>query len=108
MTNKDLSNFEKFVHFAAQTKNHHWQPQILYLPDNLDFLGKVENLDEDFSKLCLAIGERPAHVRKMNTTERTEYSHYYTPQLIELVSEMYSEDIKLFGYKFDKHPSART
>lgn len=101
MTNKDVSKFEDFVDFANSMKNHHWQPQSLYLPENLNFLGRLENFDEDFNKLCNAIDEKPLKkIEKSNAITRSPYWEYYTPSLVELVSEMYAEDIRQFGYKF--------
>ncbi len=102
MTSKDLSDFEKFVHFASETKNHHWQPQFLYIPDNLDFIGRLETFDEDFNKLLSTIGDRPRKTSKLNATNKGEYWKYYTPALVDFVAEMYSEDIRKFGYKFEQ------
>lgn len=100
MTTRDLSDFEDFVHFASETKNHHWQPQVLYLPDDLDFIGRVETFDTDFKKLLTTIGEPPRQVSKSNVTSKGKYWGYYTPALADFVAEMYAEDIKRFGYTF--------
>lgn len=100
MTSQDVSKFEDFVYFADSMKNHHWQPQILYLPDQLDFVGKLESFNEDFSNLCNTIGEKPHEIKKINSITKLPYWEYYTPSLVEFVSEMYAEDIKKFGYKF--------
>lgn len=103
MTDLDVSRFEDFVHFARRTKNHHWQPQLLYLPDKLDFLGRLETFDQDFERLCEAIGvtRMPRPVRR-NNTARSRYQDYYTPKLVDVVAEMYAADIDAFGFEFDK------
>ena len=81
MTSKDVSKFKNFIRFARERKNHHWQPQYLFLPDKLDYLGKVENFREDFSYVLSMIGENPREVKKHNTTKRDSYWNYYTPEL---------------------------
>ena len=101
MTNQNLANFEDFIHFSKHKKNHHWQPQTLFLPENLDFVGRVENFDNDFEKLLNNIGETPQNPLHKNKTQRKNYREYYTKSTIKLVAELYKEDIKTFGYCFD-------
>lgn len=101
MTDQDVSRFEDFVYFARRVKNHHWQPQVLYLPDKLDFLGRLETFEHDFKTLCDRIGIMPVPViEKRNTTARSRYQDYYTPTLVDVVAEMYAEDIQAFGFEF--------
>ena len=102
MTSRDVSGFEEFVRFASEVKNHHWQPQFLYLPDELDFVGRVETFDHDFQQLCGIIGEEVPQPSRVNATEREAHWKYYTPALAELVTEMYARDIAEFGYRFDE------
>jgi hypothetical protein len=103
MTDKDLTNFSDFVDFAAHTKNHHWQPQVLYLPEDLDFVGRLETFDEDFNRLLDAIGKKNIQAEHLNQTVKKSYREYYTPSLVDFVAEMYLEDISRFGYRFEEH-----
>lgn len=100
MTNKDLSSFGNFIDFAINNANHHWQPQVLFVPDQLDFIGKFENFDEDMNKLLKILGKEPLKFKKRNTTKRTKYQDYYTPSLIDIVGSFYQADIDRFGYQF--------
>lgn len=100
MTSENLSDFETFVQFANKTQNHHWLPQFLFLPDELDFIGRIEKFDRDFNLLLATIGERQRQARKINVTKREDYWLYYKPSTVDLVAEMYSEDIKMFEYVF--------
>lgn len=102
MTNEDLSNFEDFVNFAKKANNHHWVPQVLFLPEEPDFIGRVENFNEDFSKLCHQLGIDIELPPKTGSSEHKPYWEYYTPSLVETVGEMYAEDIERFGYTFGK------
>lgn len=100
MTLKDLSRFEDFVDFAVANANHHWQPQVMFLPETLDFIGKLECFDEDMNRLLSLLGKDPVDLKKRNSTRRDRYQEYYTPRSIEVVSDYYRKDIEMFGYRF--------
>ena len=104
MTDRDLTEFKDFVQFAAHTKNHHWQPQSLYLPEKLDFIGRLETFNEDINRLLDTIGREGMHqpIGHFNKINRKKYWEYYTPSIVDLVAEMYSEDIERFEYRFEK------
>lgn len=70
--------------------------------------GKFENLREDFITILSDFVEPPffmklltKHYPRVNTGERTHYSDYYDPELIEIVAEKEDEALKRFGYKFE-------
>lgn len=100
MSDKNLSKFEDFVDFTLEAKNHHWQPQVLFLPHQVDFIGKVETFEQDFLKLCEILDENPKKNVRSNVTRHAEYSSYYTPLSRDIVSGIYQDDIQTFGYKF--------
>lgn len=100
MTTEDLSEFADFVSFATNAKNHHWQPQTDFLPEELDFVGRVETFDTDFSQLCAIAGISVDQPRIVNATNREDYVNYYNPTLIDEVANLYVEDIDAFGYVF--------
>ncbi|HAC63743.1 MAG TPA: hypothetical protein DCF68_09435 [Cyanothece sp. UBA12306] len=92
--------FEDFVYFTKRANNHHWQPQVLFIAETPDFIGKVENFNEDFKKLSEKIGLDIEIPPKSGTSKHKPYWEYYTPSLVEFVAEMYSKDIERFGYTF--------
>ncbi|MCP4406708.1 MAG: sulfotransferase family protein, partial [Gammaproteobacteria bacterium] len=102
VTSRDLRNFKDFVNFARHVKNHHWQPQKMFLPNKLDFLGRIEEFESDFRKLQKLVGAEFGSVEEKNSnkTIRLPYGEYYTPELVSLVTEMYADDIAAFGYTF--------
>lgn len=68
----------------------------------VDFVGKFENLHDDFAYICRRIGiqcELP-HRRKA-TNRKKDFRSYYTDQTATMVAEHFRRDIELFGYKFD-------
>ncbi len=82
------------IHIRAQSS-------LIDLND-CDFFGRMENFENDlayvFSKLGL-----PTHNRSVRNQsgQRKPYQEYYTPELVDQVGEIYSKDIRLFGYKFE-------
>ncbi len=102
MTDKDLSNFDDFALFASQMNNHHWVPQSLYVPDKIDFIGRLETFDRDYEHVLQKINSPLMKPPVKNATKREkDYRQYYTPASFELVSKMYAEDIQRFDYAFD-------
>ena len=64
--------------------------------EDLPAMGKV--LDDKFGN-NLAAKLNKTHVNKTN--RKLSYKEVYTDEMIELVREMYADDIKTFGYEFE-------
>lgn len=68
----------------------------------VDYIGRYENLHEDFRAIRERIGlpriELP-HERR--AVDRDDYRGYYTDTTAALVAEHYAADIELLGYTFD-------
>jgi hypothetical protein len=91
-------NVLSWVHFRPQ---HHY----LCLPGQretpLDFVGFFENLASDYELIrrCLGTG---APLKAENVTRtRRDYRTLYTPEMRQIVADVYREDIALLGYTFD-------
>jgi len=86
----------------------HFQPQTNYLFRNqidgdlaVDFIGRYENLQYDFAKIC-SILEIPYKTLPVTNTpkKQDQYSSLYTNKTRELVEEMYSAEITYFKYSY--------
>ncbi len=68
----------------------------------VDFLGRFETLERDFSKVCDRLGIEGS-LPKINASRHRDYRDYYVDRTRKIVEEHFKEDIELFGYTFDGH-----
>jgi hypothetical protein len=78
---------------------------VIDLHNNLivDFIGRYENLTEDFRQVCQHLGlncELP-HKRKAATRDK-DFRSYYNDRTAELIQTHYQADIERFAYHFDR------
>lgn len=65
----------------------------------VDFIGRFENLESDFSEVCRRIGVS-AGLPHTNKSARTGYRDYYDAETRDLTARLYTADIQRFGYTF--------
>lgn len=66
-----------------------------------DFVGRFENLYEDFAYVCKEIGMPEIELPHILRSERKPtYREFYDEETAVLVGERYDRDIELFGYAF--------
>ena len=83
------------------------QKDFIYDEDGsqlVNFIGRYENLEEDFQKILKEVGLPPVALPVKNATKEknTEnaYRKLYNERSIELVAQLRSADIQNFGYEF--------
>ena len=81
-------------------------PHLNWLTDEkgeviVDFIGRFENLKNDFQFICEKIGVT-ADLPFVNKSEHKEYQYYYNDETREIVRRWFENDINLFKYNFNK------
>jgi hypothetical protein len=66
----------------------------------MDFVGRLENFQEDFDEVCRRIGIEKRTLPHVNTSKHGHYSEYYDTETAELVGQVFADDIKLWGYEY--------
>ncbi|BCO09763.1 hypothetical protein GF1_21390 [Desulfolithobacter dissulfuricans] len=66
----------------------------------LDFIGRFENLDEDFKYVCRKIGACNISLPHKNKGSGGGYRAHYDEVSENIVANVYREEIELFGYSF--------
>jgi len=99
VTNEDIIYDDRRRSFEEKIR-HHTIPQTH--PFNClqyaDFVGRFENVEEDFAKICKRVSFS-ATLPKMHTTKHKHWSEELTEDIIDKCSEYYAEDFSQLGYK---------
>jgi len=97
-------NFKSFVNNINQYIDFlHFQPMSFRLDDNIDnidYIGKFENLQEDFDSICRALDVECKQLPHVNKSKYKNYVDYYDDNTRQIVADKYAEDITRFDYKF--------
>lgn len=69
---------------------------------SIDYIGRFEELQTDFNRICRDIKIPTSRLPSVNkSNHKKHYSSYYDTETKRIVTEMYSDDLKRFGYEFD-------
>ena len=104
---KSKARRPEFERFLADRKRAWVENYDLYTIDGdicMDFVGRYEDLDRDFSEAMQAIGlEGKIDLGSSNRSPdhgARDYRDYYTARTRDLMSEWYAREIAAFGYEF--------
>tara|TARA_Y100000361_G_C11090234_1_gene306026 strand:- start:217 stop:882 length:666 start_codon:yes stop_codon:yes gene_type:complete len=68
----------------------------------IDFIGKTENIQNDFNVVCEKINFPKIKLPNKNKTEHKDYTEYYGWKEKQIINNTCKRDIEYFGYKFDE------
>jgi len=69
--------------------------------EGCDYIGRYENLQEDFDTICRIIGLEQKQLPHTNSSNHIDYREYYTPEMVDYVAGTHKETIDRFGYTFE-------
>jgi hypothetical protein len=67
----------------------------------LDYIGRFENLNEDFKEACKLMNIAPITLPHASKGTETDYREDYDKESINIIRESYKEEIELFSYSFE-------
>jgi hypothetical protein len=109
----DKLTFEEFTNWiqnSSDTSIHssvHKNQLDWFLDENgkviVDFIGKFENLEDDYKIIMkkLGVDKELPHANNGNNN-KLHYAEYYTPKTIDIITKKFKVDIEYFGYEFGK------
>lgn len=97
-----MRDFDEYIEWRVNEDPH---TQSEYLCDRhgellVDFVGRYEQLKEDFDAVCRRLG-LDLELPHVNATKHRDFRTYYSDRSRKLVQEAFAEDIERFGYTFD-------
>lgn len=100
-----LEGFHEFVRMQIPRRDAY---QINMICDRkhrplMDFVGKVELLDQDWRSVCTRLAIPFEKLPRRNVTRYGAYPEFYNPALRNLVARHWRREIEQFGYEFAAH-----
>lgn len=82
-----------------------FMPQVNWISDEdgrsmIDFVGRLERLQEDFQTICQRIGTKADLPHEKRSPNR-DYRRAYTPATADIVARWFARDVEEFAYSFE-------
>ncbi|MDC0302892.1 sulfotransferase family protein, partial [bacterium] len=71
-----------------------------YLDEEVNFIGRFENLDEDYNFILKKLGLPPKELVHLNKSRHKHYKDYYNENTKEIVKRKFSKDIETWGFEY--------
>jgi hypothetical protein len=99
---KSMNSFQKYIEWRVN-QDKHLQKEFFYDENDnclVNFIGKIENLEEDFQRICEKLNIQTKIPHSNKSTRKIDYREYYNEYTKNLIAENFKEDIELFDYEF--------
>lgn len=78
----------------------HFQLFSYFLDQEIDFVGRMEDINNDYIKVCRKLNIAIKPLKKVNATNSSNYQQLYIEETKNIVYNIYQEDIKKYNYEF--------
>lgn len=99
----DIEYIQKFYKTPVAFQQH-IKPQSRYFPkileSNINIL-KFDNFENEVRSFLNKYGIYYKLIPRIRASKHLHYTNYYNTNTIEMVGEIYNEDIKRFGFKYE-------
>ena len=100
-----FESFTEFVHNYESIKSElrcpHFKCQTHWMKNKIDFIGRVENFEDDFNEVCDIIKITRHSLDKKNKSYHNHYTTHYNFETKKIIEKLYEDDVKTFNYNFD-------
>ena len=106
---QEFNTFDEFVigwlNKEKINSETHFKPQTYWICDEnkkimVDFIARLETIDQDFLFIANKIGSKNKTIKKLNASSRLDYRKYYSDRTKNIIRNIYKDDIELFGYSY--------
>ncbi len=102
---KKGNSFKKYISLLPKRPHVQWAPQIDFTHDAdgkqlVDYVGRFESFSETVHHALAAIGMSADSIPHAKRGSRKPYQEYYDAESMEMLAEVYADDIATFGYAF--------
>ena len=100
---KKLDGFRQFIQMQIPRKDAYQSNMLCDRKGKLlmDFVGKLENLQDDWKTVCERIGLPYEALPRKNATQHRHFQDYYDEKSRQLVAKHWAREIEMFGYTFE-------
>ena len=94
--------FDQYIEWRC-AEDVRFQKDFIYSSEGellVDFVGRFENLEQDFTEICQRIGIPSIQLPRINVSNTKPYRDFYNDKTREMVRATFEPDISLFNYSF--------
>lgn len=88
---REEGSFESGIHF---------QPFDYFLDEKINYIGRFEDIQKDYSYIRSRLNLPVKILRKTNSTNNNDYKEIYSGNAERIVYNIYNQDIKKYKYQF--------
>lgn len=99
------TSFRKYLNLILEKEHVQWMKQVDFIYDAngqsmVDNIIRFENIDQGFHSIIKHLGIPHTSLPHINKSKRKHYTKYYDQESIQIVADLYKEDIEAFNYNY--------
>ena len=97
-------SFKDFIKYHLDN-NWAMKSQLQWITDArgeipLDFIGRFEQLDKDFTRICNDIGIEDNQLPQLLKAQNAHYTDFFDDEMKDIIAQRFKDEIKYFKFEF--------